>query len=169
MQGKKVDAPTNRESPCAPLRDAAPCVHRRQRNQCKECGGASFCEHGRRRSQCKECGGASFCEHGRRRSQCKECGGTPAPRAQRKSERSSLFQGSYVLYNWSAALPATPLQIQAFTSCHLLPSLHPSLTRAARASPAPRSARPRRPDTAAPSCPRRCPPPASRREACRTR
>ena len=33
-----------------------PCPHRRQRSQCKECGGSGICEHGRQRSQCKECG-----------------------------------------------------------------------------------------------------------------
>ena len=52
------------------------CPHGRERNTCKECGGASICEHGRRRTQCKECGGSSICEHGRRRSKCKECGGS---------------------------------------------------------------------------------------------
>ena len=31
----------------------------------------AICEHGRQRQYCKECGGASICEHGRRRSQCK--------------------------------------------------------------------------------------------------
>ena len=31
-----------------------------------------ICEHGRERNLCKECGGASICEHGRRRSECKE-------------------------------------------------------------------------------------------------
>ena len=37
------------------------CEHNRQRNQCKECGGASICQHNRRRSRCKECGGSSIC------------------------------------------------------------------------------------------------------------
>ena len=52
------------------------CDHGRERNRCKECGGASICEDGRVRSQCKECGGASICEHGRERSVCKACGGS---------------------------------------------------------------------------------------------
>ena len=54
----------------------ARCEHGRQRNVCKECGGASICEHGKRRSCCKECGGSGICEHGRLRSSCKECGGS---------------------------------------------------------------------------------------------
>ena len=31
------------------------CEHNREKNTCKECGGASICEHGRLRSTCKEC------------------------------------------------------------------------------------------------------------------
>ena len=50
------------------------CPHQRQRNRCKECGGASICQHQRIRSTCKECGGAGICQHQRRRSTCKECG-----------------------------------------------------------------------------------------------
>ena len=33
----------------------AKCEHRRERNRCKECGGASICQHGRQRSKCKDC------------------------------------------------------------------------------------------------------------------
>ena len=51
------------------------CKHGRERDKCKDCGGAGICEHGRRRTQCKDCGGSAFCEHGRRRTQCKDCGG----------------------------------------------------------------------------------------------
>ena len=32
-----------------------------------------MCEHGKEKQKCKECGGASICEHGCRRSRCKEC------------------------------------------------------------------------------------------------
>ena len=35
------------------------CEHNRQRNKCKECGGASICQHARITSRCKECGGSS--------------------------------------------------------------------------------------------------------------
>ena len=52
------------------------CEHGRQRNNCKDCGGASICEHGRRRSRCKDCGGSQICEHNRQRSSCKDCGGS---------------------------------------------------------------------------------------------
>ena len=38
-----------------PLKKRAKCQHGRQRNKCKECGGASICQHGRQRSECKEC------------------------------------------------------------------------------------------------------------------
>jgi len=31
------------------------CPHNRQRNLCKNCGGASICEHNRVRSACKDC------------------------------------------------------------------------------------------------------------------
>jgi len=31
------------------------CVHKRERNKCKECGGSSICEHKRERNQCKDC------------------------------------------------------------------------------------------------------------------
>ena len=54
---------------------AKKCEHNRQRNHCRECGGAGICEHGRRRDACRECGGSSFCEHGRRRQVCKDCNG----------------------------------------------------------------------------------------------
>ena len=61
---------------CKECGGASVCEHGRIRNQCVECGGANICEHGRQRNNCKECGGASICEHGRQRNQCKECGGT---------------------------------------------------------------------------------------------
>lgn len=51
------------------------CEHGRQKNLCKECGGASICEHGTRKRICKDCDGASICEHGRQKSNCKECAG----------------------------------------------------------------------------------------------
>jgi len=60
---------------CKECGGASICEHDRQRSQCKDCGGACICEHDRYRSQCKECGGASICEHDRRRNSCKECGG----------------------------------------------------------------------------------------------
>jgi hypothetical protein len=51
------------------------CEHKKQRSQCKDCGGSNICAHNRHRSICKECGGSSICEHKKRRSQCKDCGG----------------------------------------------------------------------------------------------
>jgi len=51
------------------------CEHDKQRNRCKDCGGASICEHNKIRSQCRDCGGSSFCEHNRRRNECRNCGG----------------------------------------------------------------------------------------------
>ena len=39
------------------------CPHGRERNTCKECGGAGLCRHQRRRRTCKECGGPGFCQH----------------------------------------------------------------------------------------------------------
>ena len=50
------------------------CEHRRQRSQCKDCGGSQICEHNRIRSECKDCGGSQICEHNRQRSICKDCG-----------------------------------------------------------------------------------------------
>ena len=55
------------------------CVHGRQKNKCKECGGRNVCEHGRQRQMCKECwrsgtGGSGFCEHERQWSCCKASG-----------------------------------------------------------------------------------------------
>ena len=49
------------------------CIHNRQKNKCKDCGGSAICEHKRIRSRCKDCGGGSICEHKRRRSVCKDC------------------------------------------------------------------------------------------------
>ena len=46
------------------------CEHQRDRNKCRDCGGAGICEHQRRRSSCKDCGGASICEHQRQRQHC---------------------------------------------------------------------------------------------------
>jgi len=63
-------------SDCVSPQKRVHCEHGRQRNRCKECGGAGMCEHGRVRYSCKECGGAGICEHGRRRYSCKECGGS---------------------------------------------------------------------------------------------
>jgi hypothetical protein len=72
------------------------CSHGRQRNKCKECGGASICEHQRRRSECKECGGASICEHQRRRSECKECGGGGICEHQRRRSQCKECGGSQI-------------------------------------------------------------------------
>ena len=52
------------------------CEHNRQRHNCKDCGGSQICEHNRRRQFCKECGGSQICEHNRKKSSCKECGGS---------------------------------------------------------------------------------------------
>ena len=49
------------------------CVHGRQRNHCKDCGGVSLCKHKRQKSRCKECGGSGICEHGRQRWCCSAC------------------------------------------------------------------------------------------------
>ena len=62
-------------APAAPSHRRGHCEHRRQRSQCRACGGGSICQHGRQRNKCKECGGSSICQHGRIRSRCKECGG----------------------------------------------------------------------------------------------
>ena len=51
------------------------CEHKRQRSQCKECGGAGVCQQVRRRIRCKECGGEVICQHNRIGSTCRECGG----------------------------------------------------------------------------------------------
>jgi hypothetical protein len=57
-------------------KERAKCPHKRQRSQCKECGGAAICPHQRERGRCKECGGSQICPHHRIRSRCKECGGS---------------------------------------------------------------------------------------------
>lgn len=57
-------------------REKNKCEHNRERNKCKDCGGAGICEHNRIRSRCKECGGAGICEHNRERTHCKDCGGS---------------------------------------------------------------------------------------------
>ena len=54
------------------------CEHKRQKSQCKECGGSGVCEHNRVKHKCKDCGGSSsgLCEHKRQKSRCKDCGGS---------------------------------------------------------------------------------------------
>ena len=59
----------------APKKQRSKCPHQRERNKCKECGGAGICQHQRQRHRCKECGGSSICPHQRIWSQCIECGG----------------------------------------------------------------------------------------------
>ena len=54
------------------------CGHHRQRNLCKECGGASICQHEQQRSTW-----AGICEHNRRKSTCKECSGKECRGGQR--------------------------------------------------------------------------------------
>lgn len=51
-----------------------PCVHGKQRNYCRDCGGVSICAHGRQRSSCRDCKGSRFCGHLRERRTCKLCG-----------------------------------------------------------------------------------------------
>jgi hypothetical protein len=62
MQGVRgrehLPAPARKEHGGTSIRSV--CPHQRQRNKCKECGGASICQHQRIRSRCKECGGASI-------------------------------------------------------------------------------------------------------------
>ena len=51
------------------------CVHDKQKNHCKICGGSSICEHKKQRNMCKKCNGSYICIHNRFRNQCKECMG----------------------------------------------------------------------------------------------
>lgn len=57
------------------------CIHNKQKHKCPdpECGGgSSLCEHKREKGQCKKCGGIGYCIHGRRKQYCHEpgCDGT---------------------------------------------------------------------------------------------
>jgi hypothetical protein len=64
---------TCREAPRAPPK---PCMHGRQKSQCKDCG-TGHCLHGRRKDRCKDCrskAGAGYCQHGRLKYRCKDCG-----------------------------------------------------------------------------------------------
>ena len=81
-------------SQCKDCGGSSICEHKRQRFRCKDCGGSSICEHGRRRSQCKDCGGSSICEHGRQRSQCKDCGGSSLCEHKRQRSRCKDCGGS---------------------------------------------------------------------------
>jgi len=40
------------------------CVHGKNKQICKECGGSAYCEHNKLKQQCKECGSSAYCEHG---------------------------------------------------------------------------------------------------------
>ena len=51
-----------------------PCPHGRQRNYCKDCGGATICIHQRQRPSCRDCKGSRFCQHLRTYRTCKTCG-----------------------------------------------------------------------------------------------
>ena len=61
---------------CTVCLEKAKCLHKRQRSQCKECGGGSICQHERVRSKCKDCNGSQICQHERVRSVCKDCNGS---------------------------------------------------------------------------------------------
>ena len=49
------------------------CIHGKQKDFCKACGGSQICTHGKARGTCKACGGSQICSHGKQRVQCKEC------------------------------------------------------------------------------------------------
>jgi hypothetical protein len=51
------------------------CLHGKQTQMCKDCGGSGLCEHDRERAYCKECGGSQICAHGKERRHCSPCGG----------------------------------------------------------------------------------------------
>ena len=70
-------------------------VERRQRHQCKECGGASICQHRRQRSGC---GGSGICEHQRHHSICKKCGGSSV------CQQCSL-RNQWCILRWCPAVP----------------------------------------------------------------
>jgi hypothetical protein len=65
------------------------CIHGKQKQRCKYCGGSAFCEHDKQKHQCKicnscihnnlkytckDCNGSQICEHNIIKSGCKECG-----------------------------------------------------------------------------------------------
>lgn len=75
MNENKCEEHNRQRNKCKECGGASICVHNRQRSSCKDCDGGSICEHKRQRSTCKECGGNQICEHKRKRSQCKDCGG----------------------------------------------------------------------------------------------
>jgi hypothetical protein len=60
---------------CKPCRKGY-CVHQKQTNRCRECGGTTFCIHDKRRSRCKDCEGGEICKHKKLRSNCIECEGS---------------------------------------------------------------------------------------------
>ncbi len=77
-RGREEPETQGREKRARTTQPRMKCPHNRQKNNCKDCGGASICEHNRRRSRCKDCGvgGTSICEHNRVRSFlpfCYEC------------------------------------------------------------------------------------------------
>lgn len=52
------------------------CIHKRVRQQCKQCHGTSICSHGFRKANCRACGGSEICCHGKFKRLCKQCKGT---------------------------------------------------------------------------------------------
>ena len=59
-RGQEEPETQGREKRARATQPGAKCPHNRQKNVCKDCGGASICEHNRVRSTCKDCGGASI-------------------------------------------------------------------------------------------------------------
>jgi hypothetical protein len=67
-----------------------PCLHGKQHNMCKDCGGSQICEHGKQKSLCKLCGGSSICQHGTQKHLCKPCGGISICQHARQRSKCSL-------------------------------------------------------------------------------
>ena len=49
------------------------CPHKRQKRQCRECGGKAYCVHDKIKWQCRECGGKAYCVHDKIKEYCREC------------------------------------------------------------------------------------------------
>jgi hypothetical protein len=77
------------QSRCKPCKKGY-CIHDKQINRCRECGGISYCEHGKRRSRCADCGGGEICEHRIIRGNCIECNGSQI--CEHKKQRSICIE-----------------------------------------------------------------------------
>jgi hypothetical protein len=81
---------------CRDCGGSAYCIHNKRKSRCVECGGKSLCVHGREEYNCIECGGKGICEHGKRRRRCVECGGAAICEHKRNRQHCVECKGSLI-------------------------------------------------------------------------